>query len=146
MPYLAWLMALQNFWRSISCTALVLLSISTWHFSSPCTPFHQCSFYCNSMTAVAFPIVLLNNRNKIPWHCNRIRGLVVELFFFFIAALLVLSIPKEARKPSVNTFQRCFVLQVQLLGTCAFSIIWIWMTNIEEYGISLKYCIAGYIV
>lgn len=92
----------------------------------PPAPPPQCSFCRNSMTVVAFPIFPLSNRNKIPLHCNRIRAPVVERFlvcFFFIAALIVLSIPKEVRKPSVNTFQRCLVLQMELLGTHSFSII-----------------------
>lgn len=74
------------------------------------------------MTVAAFsPVFSLFNRNKIALHYNRIGALVVELFF--IAALIVLSIPKEVRKPSVNTFQRCLLLQMELLGTHSFSII-----------------------
>jgi len=59
-------------------------------------------------------------------HCNRMGALVVELFY--IAALIVLSIPKEVRKHLWNVFTDGLLLQMELLGTRSFSIIWIWMT------------------
>lgn len=107
-------------YQSYGCGATRCLNLALI-FPPHTFPPSPMQFLQEQYDSVAFPIFPLNNRNKIPLHCNRISALVVELFF--IAALIVLSIPKEVRKPSVNTFQRCIVLQMELLGTHSFSII-----------------------